>query len=77
VANILSLALLAKTKRVVMDTAIENTFSVFNEDGSYIKFIPSNNGMYCLDIRSDDNNQPHVMAIQTVKDEQSKSYKKY
>jgi hypothetical protein len=28
--------------------------------------------MYCLDIGSDDNNEPHVMAIQTVKDEQSK-----
>jgi hypothetical protein len=28
--------------------------------------------MYCLDIGSDGNNKPHVMAIQTVKDEQSK-----
>jgi hypothetical protein len=72
VANILSLALLAKTKRVVMDTAIENAFYVFNEDGSYVKFVPSNNGMYCLDIGS--NNDPHVMAIQTIKDVQSKSY---
>jgi hypothetical protein len=71
-ANILSLALLAKTKRVVMDTAIKNAFYVFSEDGSYIKFIPSNNGMYCLDIGSDNNNEPHVMDIQTVKDEQSK-----
>jgi hypothetical protein len=26
--------------------------------------------MYCLDISSDDNNEPYVMAIQTVKDEQ-------
>jgi hypothetical protein len=43
---------------------------VFNEDGSYVKFVPSNNGMYCLDIGS--NNDPHVMAIQTIKDEQSK-----
>jgi hypothetical protein len=58
VANKLSLALLAKTKRVVMDTAIENAFYVFNEDGSYIKFIPSINGIYCLNIRSDDNNEP-------------------
>jgi hypothetical protein len=71
VANILSLALLAKTKRVVTDTAIGNAFYVFNEDGSYIKFIPSINGMYCLDIGSN-NNKPYVMAIQTVKDEQSK-----
>jgi hypothetical protein len=72
VANTLSLALLAKTKSVVMDTVTENAFCVFNEDGSYIKFIPSINGMYCLDIGSDDNNEPQVMAIQTVKDEQSK-----
>jgi hypothetical protein len=70
VANILSLALLAKTKRVVMDTAIKNAFYVINEDGSYVKFVPSNNGMYCLDIGSNDD--PHVMAIQTIKDEQSK-----
>jgi hypothetical protein len=70
VANILSLALLAKKKRVIMDTAIENAFYVFNEDGSYVKFVPSNNGMYCLDIGP--NNDPYVMAIQTVKDEQSK-----
>jgi hypothetical protein len=55
-----------------MGTAIENAFYVFNEDGSYIKFIPSINGMYCLNIRSDDNNEPQVMAIQTVKDEQSR-----
>jgi hypothetical protein len=70
VTNILSLALLAKTERAVMNTAIENAFYVFNEDGSYVKFVRSNNGMYCLDIGSD--NDPHVMAIQTVEDEQSK-----
>jgi hypothetical protein len=70
VVDTLSLALLAKTKRVVMDTAIENAFYVFNEDGLYVKFVPSNNGMYCLDIGS--NNDPHVIAIQTIKDEQSK-----
>jgi hypothetical protein len=33
VANILSLALLAKTKQVVMDTAIGKKNYVFNEDG--------------------------------------------
>jgi hypothetical protein len=70
VANISSLALLAKTKRVVMDTAIENAFYVFNEDGSYVKFVPSSNCMYCLDIRL--NEDPHAMAIQTIKEEQSK-----
>ncbi|MGK3748690.1 MAG: hypothetical protein ACI8RD_000982, partial [Bacillariaceae sp.] len=53
-----------------MDTAIENAFYVFNEDDSYIKFIPSSNGMYCLDVGT--SNDPHVMAIQTVKDEEAK-----
>jgi hypothetical protein len=70
VANIISLALLAKAKQVVMDTAIENPFYVFNEDSSYVKFVPSNNGMYRLDIGSNDD--PHVRAIQTIKDERSK-----
>jgi hypothetical protein len=70
VANILSLALLAHTKRVTMDTAIGNAFYVHNEDGSFVKFVPSNNGMYCLEVVPSDG--PHVMAIQTVKDKQSK-----
>jgi hypothetical protein len=60
----------AQTKRVTMDTAIENAFIVYNDDGSYIKFIPSKNGMYCLDVGSSDD--PQVMAIQTVEDEESK-----
>jgi hypothetical protein len=34
--------------------------------------VPGSNLHLCLDIRSDDNNEPQVMAIQTVKDEQSK-----
>jgi hypothetical protein len=34
VANILSLAMIAEEKRVVMDTAIDNAFYVFNEDGT-------------------------------------------
>ena len=70
VTNILSLALLAKNKRVYMDTAVENAFYVYNEDGSYIRFVPASNGMYCLDVGP--NNEPCVMAVQTVKDEQSK-----
>jgi hypothetical protein len=70
VANILSLALLAKTKRVTMDTAIENAFCVYNEDRSFIKFVPSSNGMYCLEVGPNDGH--HIMAIQKVLDEQSK-----
>jgi hypothetical protein len=68
VANILSLAMIAETKRVVMDTAIDNAFYVFNEDGTYIRFSRTPNGMYCIDINTDDDDHI-VMAHQTVKGE--------
>jgi hypothetical protein len=68
VANILSLAMIAEEKRVVMDTAIDNAFSVFNEDGTYIRFSRTSNGMYCIDINTDEDNHV-VMAHQTVKGE--------
>jgi hypothetical protein len=69
VANILSLAMIAETKRVVMDTAIDNAFYVFNEDGTYIRFARTTNGMYCIDIKHEDDHM--VMAHQTVKGESS------
>jgi hypothetical protein len=69
VANILSLAMIAETKRVVMDTAIDNAFYVFNEDGTYIRFARTANGMYCIDIKHEDDHM--VMAHQTVKGESS------
>jgi hypothetical protein len=68
VANILSLAMVAETKRVVMDSAIDNAIYVFNEDGSYVRFAKTPNGMYCIDIASDNNNHV-VMAHQTEKGE--------
>jgi hypothetical protein len=68
VANILSLAMIAETKRVVMDTAIDNAFYVFNEDGTYIRFARTLNGMYCIDINTDEDDHV-VMAHQTVKGE--------
>jgi hypothetical protein len=68
VANILSLAMIAESKRVVMDTAIDNAFYVFNEDGTYIRFARTSNGMYCIDINTDEDDHV-VMAHQTVKGE--------
>jgi hypothetical protein len=68
VANILSLAMIAETKRVFMDSAIDNAIYIFNEDGSYIQFAKTPNGMYCIDVATDDNNHI-VMAHQTVKEE--------
>jgi hypothetical protein len=68
VANILSLALIAETKRVFMDSAIDDAIYVFNEDGSYVRFSKTPNGMYCIDITTDDDDHI-VMAYQTVKGE--------
>jgi hypothetical protein len=68
VANILSLAMIAEEKRVVMDTAINYAFSVFNEDGTYIRFSQTSNGMYCIDINTDKYDHV-VVAHQTVKGE--------
>jgi hypothetical protein len=59
VANILSLAMIAETKRVVMDNAIDNAFYVFNEDGTYIRFSRTPNDMYCIDINTDEDD--HVV----------------
>jgi hypothetical protein len=68
VANILSLAMIAETERVVMDTAIDNAFYVFNEDGIYIRFSRTANGMYCIDINKDEDDHV-IMAHQTVEGE--------
>ncbi|OEU08351.1 hypothetical protein FRACYDRAFT_250146 [Fragilariopsis cylindrus CCMP1102] len=68
VANLLSLAMLTDTKRVVMDSAIDNAIYVFNDDGSYVRFGKTSNGMYCIDITTDDDHHI-VMAHQTVKGE--------
>jgi hypothetical protein len=70
VANILSLAMITETKRVVMDTAIDNEFYVFNEDGTYIRFTRTSNGMYCIDINTKEDDHV-VMAHQTVQGESS------
>jgi hypothetical protein len=70
VTNILSLAMISDTKRVVMDTAIDDAIYVFNKDGTYIRFGRTLNGMYCIDINS--NEEDHViLAHQTVKGESS------
>jgi hypothetical protein len=68
VANILSLAMVSETKRVVMDSAIDNAIYVFNEDGSYIRFSCTPNGMYCIDINTDEDDHV-VLAHQTVQGE--------
>jgi hypothetical protein len=62
--------MIAKTKRVVMDSAIDNAIYEFNKDGSYVRFSKTPNGMYCIDITTDDDDHI-VMAHQTMEGESS------
>ena len=49
IANLLSMGkLLREGYRVQMDSDVENTINVFIKDGSYIKFVCLNDGLYCL-----------------------------
>jgi hypothetical protein len=70
VANILSLTMVAETKRVVMESAIDNVIYVFNKEGSYIRFSCTPNGMYYIDINTDENYHV-VLAHQTEQGERA------
>jgi hypothetical protein len=62
--------MISDTKRVMMDTAIDDAIYVFNEDGTYVRFARTPNGMYCININA--NGDDHVvLAHQTVKGESS------
>ena len=51
IANLLSIGKLVKEGyRVQMDSDVENAINVFNEDGSYIKFVCVNDGLYCMNL---------------------------
>jgi len=46
IANILSLALLVKERRVFFDSAVLNEFLVFRGDGSVMRFKDAGQGLY-------------------------------
>ena len=35
---------------IVAETDVENVINVYNDDGSYIKFIRVQNGLYCINL---------------------------
>jgi hypothetical protein len=70
VPNLLSLARVSKEHRVYLDTAIDNAFYVYADDGSYIKFELNRNNLYCLHV--DDGSSLHIFL--TTVDGKSKSY---
>ena len=64
IANLLSMGKLVKEgNRVQMDSDVENAINVFNEDGSYIKFVCVNDGLYCMSL---EDNGEQVNCITTV-----------
>ena len=51
IANLLSMGKMVKEGyRVTMDFDVENAFNVLNEDGSYIKFVCLQDGLYCVNL---------------------------
>ena len=67
-ANILLLSMLSDEYRVFMDTAIDNAFYVFDDEGKYIRFgrCPISN-LYRLDINLHENGKT-VLNVITVED---------
>ena len=49
-----------------MNSDVENSINVFNEDGSYIKFVSVNDGLYCITL---DNSTGHVNYLTTVSEQ--------
>jgi hypothetical protein len=70
VANLLSLALLSKSHRIVLDTSIDNAFYVYKDNGEYIRFSLEPNGLYCLHV--DDGSSPATLL--TTVDEEKKLF---
>ena len=67
IANLLSMGKLMKEGyRVQMDSDVENAITVFNEDGSYIKFVCVNDGLYCINL---DNSGGYVNYLTTVSEQ--------
>ena len=85
VANLLSLALFASNHRVVLETAIDNAFYVFNEDGSYIRFACQPNGLYSLEVSdgddpkffltTDEGEKGKFSALDCTRDKRVRQYK--
>ena len=67
ISNLLSMGKLVKEGyRVQMDFDVENAINVFNEDGSYIKFVCVNDDLYCINL---DNSGGHVNYFTTVSEQ--------
>ena len=62
---------MAKENRVVLDTAIDNAFYVFNDDGSYIRFACQPNGLYYIHVSDGDDPKMLLTTVDGKKDKYS------
>ena len=64
IANLLSMDKMVKEGyHVTMDSNVENTINIYNEDGSYIKFVCVQDGLYCINLN---NNGEYTNFLTTV-----------
>ena len=69
IANLLSMGKLVKEGyRIQMDSDVENAINVFNEDGSYIKFVCVNDGLYCINLDESGDNVNYLTTVSEQKD---------
>ena len=69
IANLLSMGKLVKGGyRVTMDSDVENAINVYNDDGSYIKFVCVQDGLYCINL---DSSGEHTNFLTTVADKKT------
>ena len=69
IANLLSMSKLVKERYLVrMDSDVENVINVYNEDGSYIKFVCVQDRLYCINLDSGDGYTNFLTTVTEHKD---------
>ena len=73
VANLISLAVLAKEFQVLYDSSVDDAFYVFHDNGTYIKFTKQKNGLYIYFVPTQDAKNPvEHNALVKIAEEKSK-----
>ena len=69
IVNLLSMGKLVKEGyQVTMDSDVENAINVYNEDGSYIKFVCVKDGLYCINFDSSGKYTNFLTTVSKQKD---------
>ena len=69
IMNLLSVGKLVKEGyQVMMDSDVENAINVYYYDGSYIKFVCNQDGLYCINL---DSSGEHTNFLTTVADKKT------